>query len=305
MEEPLVSVILPTYNRANLLTRAVQSVLDQSYKDLELIIVDDGSDDETNAVVRSFEDQRLRYVHHSDNQGVATARNTGLSKSQGALIAFQDSDDTWVREKLELQVNGLLSSDNQVGVHYSPFIRIKGLMETQYPLDVGKYQGNLSRELLYRNLITSSAALVKSECFDKVGTFDNTLDCLVDWDMWIRIAEHYHFRAIQKPLVHVYFTPNGLTANRELLALNLERVLDKHNAAFIMAPKARAFHICALGNLLCLSGELILGRKYLIQSLKIYPGSLRCALIVLASYMGLKGYRFLYSAKTWMNPDWY
>src|SRR3989344_1865760 len=98
-----VSVVLPTYNRAHTLERAVRSVLNQTHKDFELIVVDDGSTDNTRDIVVSFADGRIRYIKHESNKGVAEARNTGIGASRASLIAFQDSDDEWLPHKLALQ----------------------------------------------------------------------------------------------------------------------------------------------------------------------------------------------------------
>lgn len=98
---PTVSVVIPTYNRAHLVGRAIQSVLNQTYQDFEIIVVDDGSTDNTEEVVKSFNDPRIRYIRHDQNRGGSAARNTGIKMARGEYIAFQDSDDEWLPEKLE------------------------------------------------------------------------------------------------------------------------------------------------------------------------------------------------------------
>ena len=104
---PLISVIIPTYNRGALLGRAIRSVLAQSYRNIEIIVVDDASDDYSGAVVKEFSDNRLSYIRHDSNMGGAKARNTGIKAAKGEYIAFQDSDDEWVKDKLEKHPNKL------------------------------------------------------------------------------------------------------------------------------------------------------------------------------------------------------
>ena len=115
---PLVSVIVPTRNRANLVARAIQSVLDQTYRHIECIIVDDGSSDETRQVVEEFTDERLVYLRHETQRHASAARNTGIAYSRGELIAFLDDDDEWMSRKLEKQVELLLSLHEKVGMVY-------------------------------------------------------------------------------------------------------------------------------------------------------------------------------------------
>ncbi len=101
---PTVSVIIPTYNRANLVSRAIKSVLNQTYQDFEIIVVDDCSEDNTEEIVKSFNDSRIRYIKHKKNKGGSAARNTGIKRARGKYIAFLDDDDEWLPSKLEKQI---------------------------------------------------------------------------------------------------------------------------------------------------------------------------------------------------------
>ena len=120
--QPLVSVVIPTYNRADLIIRAIDSVRSQSYSNLEIIVVDDCSPDNTPEVVKRIEDNRLTYYRHDTNQGGSAARNTGIKKAQGQYIAFLDSDDVWLTQKLELQLKAIASAANDnLVVSYTKF----------------------------------------------------------------------------------------------------------------------------------------------------------------------------------------
>ncbi len=124
-KRPTVSVIIPTYNRAHLLGRAIESVLDQTYQDFEIIVVDDASADETEEVVKSFGDDRINHIRHQKNKGGSAARNTGIKAARGEFIAFLDSDDEWVPKKLEKEIDRLQTLSNEVGVVYSGFCCVK------------------------------------------------------------------------------------------------------------------------------------------------------------------------------------
>ena len=120
VRNPIVSVIIPTYNRAHLIDKAIKSVLNQTYQDFEIIVVDDGSTDNTNEVLKNFTDSRIHYIFHTSNLGVSAARNTGIKTSQGEYIALLDSDDDWLPEKLDKQVDVLQNESSEVGKDIYP-----------------------------------------------------------------------------------------------------------------------------------------------------------------------------------------
>ena len=190
---PRVSVIIPTYNRAHLVGRAIQSVLDQTYDDFEVIVVDDGSTDNTMEVVSGFRDERIKYIQHPVNKGTpAAARNTGIRAARGELIGFVDSDDEWLPEKLQKQVDKFGTSSINVGLVYGGYCVIddqtKRMIRQVYP----RKRGYMLREMLRMSGPPTSVLtpLVKADCFDRVGLFDETMIFAEDWDMFVRIAEH-------------------------------------------------------------------------------------------------------------------
>ena len=135
-EKPTVSVIIPTYNRAKLLPRAIKSVLNQTFKDFEVIIVDDGSTDNTEEVINEFQkhNKRIKYIRHEKNKGAAAARNTGIKIAQGEYIAFQDSDDEWLPNKLEKQMEIFESAPAEIGVVYTDYGEWVIVEKSIYPL---------------------------------------------------------------------------------------------------------------------------------------------------------------------------
>ncbi|MBO9998473.1 MAG: glycosyltransferase family 2 protein [Cyanobacteria bacterium SID2] len=201
MSSPAVSIIIPSYNRATLISRAIQSVLDQTFTDWELIVIDDASQDNTEEVVRGFGDPRIHYIRHERNAGECGTRNTGLAAAKGHSIAFLDSDDWWLPEKLEKQVRRFEELPPQVGAIYTwlsavnPQGQVKNLRQPTL-------QGSIYGDLLYANFVgTPSTVIVRRECLDKGARFDTSLRCCGDWDMWLQIARDYDFEVIREPLV--------------------------------------------------------------------------------------------------------
>ncbi|MCK4529078.1 glycosyltransferase, partial [candidate division WOR-3 bacterium] len=196
-EKPKVSVIIPTYNRVHLIGRAIQSVLEQSYQDFEIIVVDDASTDNTGEVVRSLKDERIRYIRHEKNKGAAAARNTGIKVARGEYIAFQDSDDEWLPEKLEKQMKAFDNAPPEVGVVYTDMQRINedGGIEYWHSPRILPEDGIIYKDALdYRVMnIGIQSAVIKKECFDKVGMFDERFPRFIDLELFIRLSKYYYF----------------------------------------------------------------------------------------------------------------
>ncbi len=228
---PRVSVIIPTHNRAHLLNRAVQSVLDQTYQDFEIIITDDASTDNTEELVKGFNDGRIQYYRHEKNQGGSAARNTSMKHASGEYFAFLDSDDEWFPDKLEKQLTAFEKGENKLGVVYTDFDYKSELAKT-------KYSGNISQSILVVNFVgTTSTPLVKKECFDKTGFFDAALPCGQDWDMWIRLAQHYEFYFIDEVLVRYYLQPASITMSKKGGQEGLLRIEEKYKGEIGNLPK--------------------------------------------------------------------
>lgn len=217
---PMVSVVIPTYNRAGLVGRAIESVLNQTYEDYEIIVVDDGSTDDTKECVQAIGDERVKYVKSPVNRGQANARNIGIRRAKGKYIAFQDSDDVWLPEKLEKQMRIMESAEDSVGMVYSMFEYQNAgkQMSVPYPpkeLSQDIKTGFIFPHLFAGNLVGMPTALVRREVFDRVGIFDTKLSCLEDFEMVLRIAREYHVEMVEEVLVHTYFT-NGSVSSRKL-----------------------------------------------------------------------------------------
>lgn len=228
-KNPRVSVIIPVYNRAFLIRRALQSVLNQTYRDFEIIVVNDGSTDNLEDTVKSFKDDRIRYFQHNKNRGAPAARNTGIRAAKGEYIAFQDSDDEWLPEKLEKQIIAFENAKPAVGVVYSGFWLIKNDKRTYMPTkETLQKEGNIHNELLKGNFVSGVSAIVRRNCFEKTGMFDENVPRLQDWELFIRLSKHYEFKYINQPLVLAYSTSESISGKNDNIPKAQEIILAKH-----------------------------------------------------------------------------
>lgn len=286
--KPIISIIIPTYNRERLIARSVKSVLNQTYQDFEIIIVDDASTDNTRELVAGFNDERIRYVRHEENKGEAAARNTGIKAARGDYIAYQDSDDEWFPEKLARQIKLLEDASPEVGVIYTGFWKTENHGRTYIPFSwVNQKNGDIHKELLKGNFIGSPVVLIKRECFSKVGLFDERLRNLVDWEMWLRISKHYHFRCVDEPLVVAHYDSDNVSDNPDSLIDALKLVLEKNHDEFEAEKKLLAKHWINIGNLLVATGKIKKGHRYIINALRLYPFSMRLLSSAFLGFFGL------------------
>ncbi len=213
-ECPLVSVIVPAYNAENFIERTLNSILNQTYKNLEVLVVDDGSQDRTAEIVKSFVEKDSRVILlNQKNAGVAAARNLAIEKSRGEYIAPIDADDIWYPQKIEKQVQCMLEADQSVGLVYAWSLDIDEddvIIETrdiEYFQDFCSVEGTVYPVLVYINFIrNASVPLIRRSCFEQIGVYNcklkaNHAQGCEDWDITLRIAEHYKFRVVREFLI--------------------------------------------------------------------------------------------------------
>ena len=246
-----VSVVIPTYNRAYIIGAALESVVAQSYLDFEMLVVDDGSTDNTAEIIRAFQDERIRYIQHERNRGCSAAYNTGIAAATGELICFLDSDDTWKPDFLEQQVAFLnrhpsvdvVFTDTEIQSDSALIPSLIGLMRSFPTL----LQGNpktgefvLSGRQMYLCLleevpIKPSAVIVRRELFSRAGTFDEAWPSGTDWELFLRFSRLATFGYVNRVLVVQRRTPDATHAKfREqdkqfLLKVFLKEKANLHN----------------------------------------------------------------------------
>lgn len=222
---PIVSVIIPTFNRAALLRRAISSVFLQTWQDLELIVVDDASTDDTAQLLQDCRDSRLVMLRHAGNRGAPSARNTGLDKANGRYVAFLDSDDEWLPEKLSRQIQLIEVCGESVGLVYTRFLKIGWPRQPEFKA----IRGDASNEILLRNFVgTTSTPLIRRSCLERSGGFDLSLQSCQDWDLWIRLARICHFDCLPEVLVHYHHQAQSISMNRAAAAAGHRRIEAKY-----------------------------------------------------------------------------
>ena len=222
---PCVSVVIPSYNSARFVTVAVQSVLEQTISDLEVVVVDDGSTDDTRGVLKRY-GPPFRYVL-IPNGGVSMALNRGIAETSGKYVAFLDADDVWLPQKLDRQLAALRDSAG-AEVCYTAYTLVD---EERRPLGVHRPPGpeGLLEKLLFQSNVVGppSTVLVERALLDRVGGFDPNLSQCADWDEWIRLERQATFVCVDEPLIEYRQHANNMSRSTALLERDSVRVLEK------------------------------------------------------------------------------
>jgi glycosyltransferase involved in cell wall biosynthesis len=241
-----VSVIIPTYNRSKYLPRAVKSVLGQTFSDLEVIIVDDCSTDQTPAVAKKIvsQDSRVRYHRLEKNQGAPKARNTGIGLAKGEYIGLLDDDDNWRPNKLELQVKKFDSSPEEVALVYGGYKINYSDEDIADRVKKPKKKGKIFEDLLDKCRIGSPTVLVRAVAFDKVGRFDLKLKSCQDWDMWLRISKEFKVDYVDEVVADYYLRSGGqISRNFSSQVQGRKRIFKKYRKYLEKHPDIMAKHI--------------------------------------------------------------
>jgi glycosyltransferase involved in cell wall biosynthesis len=297
-----VSVILPTYNRAQLLKISIKSVLSQTYGDFELILIDDCSTDATSRVLDSITDSRVRVIKNTTNKGIAAVRNIGVMNSRGEYIAFLDDDDEWLPDKLEKQVHIIEKCPPVLGCVYTGILIIMDGGNNTSQTKIPHFRENILNDLLFNNFITTSTMLIKKECFEKTGLFDESIPYGEDYDMWIRIAEIFEFEIISEPLVKYRIHSNSISANHGAIIKGLETLMSKHEKLFASNNRARSNHLLELGIAYCYLGNTIAGKKAFLNALKLNKFDERIYYNLLLSELGAEKFIKLKELKNHYFP---
>ena len=274
--EPLVSVILPTYNRAPTLARAIRSVLNQSYRNLELLVIDDASTDHTEEVVASIEDSRLRYIRRPQNGGAAAARNTGLAVAHGELVAFQDSDDEWLLGKLERQVATLMAPPAPAALCVSSYLvhhesesgAVRGFFLGASNMT---YPNDLRRQVLINFFFGTVAWLARTDIVRAAGGFDEMMRCWEDWELALRISQLGEIRLLDEPLLVQHDSSNSVNKQDRAYGPALRRIVSKHEALLAREPHFLAEHLFLIGRGEMLYGSVAEARLFFTRAIRIRP----------------------------------
>ena len=194
---PKVTVIIPTYNRVSFLVEAINSVLEQSFPDYELIVVDDGSTDGTAQMIKEYAEVRYYF---QQNRGVSAARNLGIKQAKGELISFLDSDDLWLKDKLVRQVD-FFANHPSAFVSQTEEIWLRNGRRHNPKKKHKKHSGYILKDCLPLCIISPTAVMLRRQVFEKVGLFDESFPVCEDYDFWLRVARLYPIYLVEEPLV--------------------------------------------------------------------------------------------------------
>jgi glycosyltransferase involved in cell wall biosynthesis len=270
---PLVSIIMPTYNAEKFISKSIQSVLNQTYQNWELIVVNDGSKDNTSKVVESFDDKRILLIKQK-NSGVSKARNIGIKNAKGAYIAFLDSDDLWLKKKLEIQVNYMLNHPNIVlsYTYYNSFVGDDTVVKNKqlYPFKIN----NLNERLLVFNFIATLTVMVKSDVLKDIGGFDTQLFGPEDWDLWIKVSQKGNIGYINQNLALYREHDGGISKSKarqleEEYKVLLRHVLKSENQRLI--KYAMWFYNLKLTNFYFSQGDIKSFLSFYMQMIRLLP----------------------------------
>jgi glycosyltransferase involved in cell wall biosynthesis len=303
--QPLVSVILPTYNGRAFVQRAVCSVLAQTYPSLELVVVDDGSHDGTADVVEhTFDDPRLTLTRLAENRGPYVARNAGVAASRGDLIAFIDADDEWRDDKLQKQVGQLLAGAFDM-VHsrvVDVFPDGTRMHRTLHP------RASEWRENLWRDLVATSTVLMRRSTFERLGGFDEAFRAMGDWDLWVRVMREGTAAHTGEALAVTYLGADSIQRGpvdvfEAFYRLALDKRLPELQAAG-MVRRAEAQRHYAVAAKLWGTGQAATARRRLLRSLRIRPSLAATLLLVLTLLPRAEAQRLrfrLRRARAWIS----
>lgn len=266
---PLVSVVIPAYNRAALIGESLDSVYAQTYEPVEVIVVDDGSSDDLASALSPYLDRGLRLIRHEVNKGAPAARNTGIAQAKGEFIAFLDSDDLWEPSKTARQVNALLASGAETALVYSGIKKVdQDGRFLGYKNPVKK--GSIYLDLLANNWIGStSTALVRASALARVGGFDTTLRSRQDLDLWLRIAKEYLIEFVDDPLVVYRVHTDRISSNVDSRIQGYEAILVKYREDIVRYPRIHAEYLFQIGFFYRRKGVLATARSLFRESLRM------------------------------------
>jgi len=277
-EYPLISIIIPTYNRGKYLPNTIKSIIEQNYKNWELFIVDDGSTDNTKEIIGEFtnKDSRIHYLTYQNNRGANYARNLGIKESKGGIITFNDSDTIWLPHKLEKQIE-ILTVENTDVVFSTYLLEIKNgkfIINPSLPKNFNVKE-ELSTYLLKRNIIGTPALMLKKECFEKCGYFSEELPRFQDWDLALLLAGKCNFAFINEPLFTAFDAENRISNSVKKLIEAREYILSRHYKKFSKNPALLSNQLFYLARSYCRDGNIKKCREKAMEGIKVAPLNLK------------------------------
>ncbi len=287
------SAIITTFNRRELARKAIQSICDQTYKNFELIVLDNSSQDGTDEMVKTFDDPRIVYVRHPQ-MTIAAARNLGVRTARGEFVGFLDDDDEWLPNKLELQVGLFDRSSESIALVYGGFHRVT-VDGRIYATFVPRLRGKaFDGYFCGHDVLTGSASnpLIRKSAFDISGFYDERIKSSEDWEMYLRLARDFEFDFIEDPVVNIRAHAGPRRGDRSEDAAQAEIIACEEFKDYLSKyPACHAYYLQTIGGKYCRIGKSAVGRKYLQQAITVQPGNVVARVQYLLSFLSSSVYR--------------
>lgn len=274
MKNPKVSVVIPVYNRAHMLSGVLESVLNQSFRDFECIVVDDGSKDDPQSVVSSFNDERLVFIKHNQNKMMAEAYNTAISNAKGEYLAILESDDKWRPHKLQKQVE-VLENNLEAGVCYCG-MEVKNQFQEFLRNRIPKYKGNVFGQVMTKSVVASlSTLLIRKSIVDKIAGFDPWFGPAASYEYELRLAQATKFDFVESLevdyLQHENNLSNILDSDIELQIAQHQKLLDLYQGEFKKYPHQYQIKLSSLGMNYLVVNKKSKARNIFFEAIKFAP----------------------------------
>jgi glycosyltransferase involved in cell wall biosynthesis len=300
IEKPLVSVVIPYYNGERFIEEAVGSVIRQSYRNWELLLVDDGSQEKPEKILAKYGyDKRFRYIRHEYNKGIAATRNTGMRAAKGEYIAFLDQDDIWLNDKLKKQIKVfMLATDNPgmvcTGMY---FVDSRGVIFSRFNGYDDKNQNKMIKDMFFSSKNSGSIMMIKKQCVNETGFFDENFYAYDDFDYWMRTAKKFKIKYLNLPFVKKRFHESNTSLDN--LSVFPDTLKAYYNACQIhpflnkYKNKKIAHTYCKYGFVILSDNHMKLGRKYLLKAIQYSCFCWPAFIIYIFSFWGKSGVDFL------------
>jgi glycosyltransferase involved in cell wall biosynthesis len=270
--DELVSIIIPVHDRMKLIPRAIKSVVQQTYRNLEILVIDDGSSQAIDGVIEAFNDERIVLLRHDINKGVAAARNTGIKAAHGDFITFLDSDDEYHPMKVEKQLAHLRAFGREEVVSYC---RVEDICDrTMKVIEVSDFrqEGNILSQALRSCCITMFGMMMRKELLEKAGPLDESLRKYEDWDFLIRLAHLFRFSLLDEVLVRAHWHDQGqLSRDVESSVINRKEILARHLPLYRADNLAHSIFLADLAYHIAARRGKSEARRLLVKSIALTP----------------------------------
>lgn len=297
-QNPLISIVIPTFNRAQMIPCCLKSALAQTYENIEILVVDDCSTDNTKQVVKTYIDRRIRYIALEKHSGAQVARNTGIKAAKGSYIAFLDSDNEWLSDKLEKQMRLFMQAEQRLAAVYA------GYRETfsngEYVDHFPSLRGNIYKAALRQWIGDTNTIIVKKSSLINAGLLNENIRAYQEWDLYIRLAGQGEFEYVPELLAiyHHHGQPT-ISKNPLLNAFGFLDVTNAHKEEIInhCGYYTLSRHYLRVGHHFMLANDTITARKYFIQAFRLAPYSILSLFFIIASSLGIRNYRQIQQVK--------